>query len=324
MAIKRRIFKQDEFRETGFGNRVIEGVQRLMNKDGSSNVKRTGIRHYTLTRIYHSLITMRWWKFNLIIFSSYLMVNLIFATIYYFGDVSHVNGMIYQSESQRFMEIFFFSAQSLTTVGYGRLNPTGYFDSTVAVIESFLGLLGFALATGLLYGRFSRPVANVVFSRNALIAPYQGFTALMVRLANTNRSELIDSSATIILAYIDETDGKKIRRFSTLKLELTRVNLLTMSWTLVHPIDEESPLYGWTEDDYKKRSTEFLVLIHAYEETFAQSVHTRTSYLHDEIVFGAKFSSIIIPDDSGSVSVELNRISENEAAPLQEEILISS
>jgi inward rectifier potassium channel len=322
MAIKRRIFKQDEFREIGFGNRVIEGVQRLMNKDGSSNVKRSGMPFYTLTRVYHSLITMKWWKFNLIILSAYLVLNLIFATIYYLGDMSHVSGMIYTTDFERFMEIFFFSAQSLTTVGYGRLNPTGIFDSSVAVIESFIGLLGFALATGLLYGRFSRPVANVIFSKNALIAPYQGFTALMVRLANKNKSELLDSQASIIMAFIDEVNGNKVRKFSTLKLELTKVNMLTMSWTIVHPIDEESPLYGWTEEDYRKRKTEFLVLINAYDETFAQSVHTRTSYIYDEIVFGAAFKSLLKPDESGSVFVELNRINEHEIIPLQEEIVM--
>src|SRR5205085_10383899 len=176
------------------------------------------------------------------------------------------------------------SAQSLTTVGYGRLNPTGYFDSTVAVIESFLGLLGFAMATGLLYGRFSRPVANILFSKNALIAPYQGFTALMLRLANKNKSELLDPDATILMAYVVNDNGTKTRKFSTLKLELTHVTLLTMSWTLVHPIDQESPLYNWSETDYKNNEVEFLVLVKAYEETFAQTVHTRSSYRYDEIV----------------------------------------
>ena len=319
MVLKRRIFKQDEFRETGFGNRVIEGVQRLMNKDGSSNVRRTGIPLNEITNVYHSLITMKWWKFNLLILSAYLIVNLIFASIYFFIDPSHVGGMMYSTEFEKFMEVFFFSAQSLTTVGYGRLNPTGFFDSTVAVVESFLGLLGFALATGLLYGRFSRPVANIIFSKNALIAPYQGFTAVMVRLANKNKSELLDSQAIIVMAYIDEINGIKTRKFSTLKLELTKVNMLTMSWTVVHPIDEESPLYGWMEEDFIKKEIELLVLINAYEETFAQTVHARTSYLYNEIIFGAKFNSMIKPDERGAVSVKLNRVNEHEIIPLFEE-----
>jgi inward rectifier potassium channel len=321
---KRRIFKQDEFRETGFGNRVLNTSQRLMNKNGRSNVRRIGVPFYAATNLYHSLITMSWLKFNLIILSSYFTVNIIFAFIYYFGDVAHVSGMIYKSGFEKFMEVFFFSAQSLTTVGYGRLNPTGYFDSSVAVIESFTGLLGFAMATGLLYGRFSRPVANILFSKNALIAPYQGFTALMIRLANKNRSELLDSEATIVMAYIDENNENKTRKFSNLKLELTKINLLSMSWTIVHPIDEESPLYGWTDEEYRKKEVEFLVMINAYEETFAQTVHTRSSYQFHELVFGAKFNSIVQPGENGSVTVELNRINDHAMVPLQEEIPLGS
>ncbi len=320
MASHRRIFKQDEFRETGFGNKVIEENQRLMNKDGSSNVKRAGLPFYAATNYYHSLITMPWWRFNIIILIAYLCVNIFFALIYYFGDISHVSGMIYNSEFEKFMEVFFFSAQSLTTVGYGRLNPTGIPDSSIAVIESFIGLLGFAMATGLLYGRFSRPVANILFSKNALIAPYQGFTALMVRLANKNKSELLDPEATFVMSYVGEENGKKVQKFSNLKLELTHVTLLTMSWTLVHPIDEESPIYGWTEEEYKKNEVEFLVLIRAYEETFAQTVHTRSSFRYNELVFGAKFNSIILPAANGSVIVELNRINEYVSVPLHEEI----
>ena len=324
MTSQRRIFKQDEFRETGFGNRVIEDNQRLMNKDGSSNVKRAGLPFYAATNYYHSLITMPWWKFNTIILLAYLSVNILFALIYYFGDVSNVNGMIYTNEFEKFMEVFFFSAQSLTTVGYGRLNPIGMLDSSVAVIESFIGLLGFAMATGLLYGRFSRPVANILFSKNALIAPYQGFTALMVRLANKNKSELLDPDATIVMAYVEQENNKTTRKFSSLKLELTHVTLLTMSWTLVHPIDEESPLYGWAEEDYKNKEVEFLVLIRAYEETFAQTVHTRSSFRFNELVFGAKFKSILLPATNGSVNVELNRINEYELVPLHEELNYSN
>jgi inward rectifier potassium channel len=231
--------------------------------------------------------------------------------------------MIYTNSVEKFEEIFFFSAQSLTTVGYGRLNPTSTFNSALASIESLTGLLGFALATGLLYGRFSRPVARILFSKNALIAPYKGFTAFMIRIANKNRSELLDPEATIVMSYIGEDNGNKLRKFSNLKLELTHVTLLTMSWTIVHPIDEESPMYNWTAEDFTKKEVEFLVLIRAYEETFAQTVHTRSSYRGDEVVFGAKFLPIIKPGDNSSVVVELNRINEHTTAPLFEEVRFS-
>lgn len=323
MTKQRRIFKQDEFRELGFGSKVGEVNQRLMNKDGSSNVKRTGLEFYEPTNLYHELITMGWTKFLFLVFFSYILVNFLFAFIYFFVDPDHIGGMIYTTPLEKFNEIFFFSAQSLTTVGYGRLNPTSTFNSALAAIESLTGLLGFALATGLLYGRFSRPVARILFSDNALIAPYKGFTALMIRIANKNKAELIDPEATMIMSYIDQESENKIRKFSTLKLELTHVTLLTTSWTIVHPIDEESIMYNWTSEDFVSHEVEFLVLIKAYEETFAQTVHTRSSYSAEEMVFGAKFLPIIKPGENNSVIVELNRINNHITAPLFEEIRYS-
>jgi inward rectifier potassium channel len=318
---KRKIVQQDAFREMGFGSKV-EGTKRLMNKDGSSNISRAGGNRHTITQIYHSLISMSWRRFMLIVMSSYLVVNLIFAIIYFTIDAEHIGGMVYTSGVQKFMEIFFFSAQSLTTVGYGRLNPTGILDSTIATIESFTGLLSFAIATGLLYGRFSRPVASVLFSYNAIIAPYQGLTGLMIRIANKNKSELLDVEATLMLSYIDPETG--IRRFANLKLELTKITFLTMSWTIVHPIDGESPISGWTEEDFNSRNVEMLVIIRGYEETFSQNVQARSSYKAHEIVFGAKFLPMAKPNEDGSVTVDLNKINDYLPMPLFEEISIPS
>jgi inward rectifier potassium channel len=313
----RRIFKQDAYREIGFGS-AFAGTRRLMNKDGSSNVERISRRRLSVSRIYHGLIRMKWGRFIVTIIGSYLMVNLTFAAIYFMIDSDHIGGMIFKSSYEKFMEIFFFSAQSLTTVGYGRLNPTGMLDSTIATIESLVGLLSFAIATGLLYARFSRPVANLAFSHNAVIAPYQGSTGLMVRLANLSKSEIMDPEATIVLTYIDEQS--KVRKFSNLKLELTKVTMLTMSWTLVHPIDEESPIYSWTEEEIAKRKVEILVIIRGFDETFSQTVQTRTSYAGDEIIVGAKFISIIKPKEDGSVIVELDKISEYTPVALYESL----
>lgn len=320
MSKHRHIFKQDEFKELGFGNKVVESNQRLMNKDGSSNVKRGGLAFHETTSTFHFLITMKWFKFILLVLTSYIVVNFIFACTYFFIDPEHIGGMIYSTTWGKFKEIFFFSAQSLTTVGYGRLNPTSSFNSSIAAIESLMGLLGFALATGLLYGRFSRPVARILFSKTAVIAPYKGFTAFMIRIANKNKSELLDPEATVVMSYVSNENGVGVRKFSNLKLELTHVTLLTMSWTIVHPIDEESPLYGWTAEDFLKNQVEFLVLLRAYEETFAQTVHARSSYQGEEVAFGAKFISIIKPNENNSVTVELNNISNIEMVPLFEEI----
>ena len=317
----RKIIKQDEFRELGFGNKVVESNQRLMNKDGSSNVRRKGLPFFQSVSIYQTLITMPWWKFNLLVFTFYITVNILFALVYYFVDPDHLNGMVYNSEFEKFAEVFFFSAQSLTTVGYGRLNPSGYFDSTLASIESMIGLLGFALATGLLYGRFSRPLARILFSKNMVVAPYKGITALMFRVANRTKSELVDIQASVILSYVIQENGKPIRKFSNLKLELTKVNLLSTSWTIVHPIDEESPLYNWKEADFKKNDLEVPALLQAYEETFSQTVHTRTSYTNEELQYGAKFESVMEAGPNGSITIALDKIDNFVRVDLEQEII---
>lgn len=317
---RRRIFKQDAVTEHGFGSRVVEKNQRLMNKDGSSNVKRKSNVLFLPQNYFHHLITMSWWKFSLVVFAGFTITNLIFACLYYFGDVDHINGMVYKTEAEKFMQVFFLSAQSLTTVGYGRLNPEGMYNETVAAIESMFGLLGFALATGLLYGRFSRPVANLAYSKNAILAPFNGMTAIMMRVANKNKSELVDCNASMIVSYTEEVNGVTKREFDTLKLEYTHITVLSISWTIVHPIDEESPLYGWAEEDFQKKEVEFLLLFQAYEETFAQTVHSRSSYRWHEIVFGAKFNRMVVPAEDGSVTVELDRINDHSPAPLFEEI----
>ncbi|MBP6649312.1 MAG: Inward rectifier potassium channel Irk [Bacteroidia bacterium] len=317
----RKIIKQDEFRELGFGNKVVESNQRLMNKDGSSNVRRKGLPFFQSVSIYQTLITMPWWKFNLLVFTFYITVNILFALVYYFVDPDHINGMVYNSEFEKFAEVFFFSAQSLTTVGYGRLNPSGYFDSTLASIESMIGLLGFALATGLLYGRFSRPLARILFSKNMVVAPYKGITALMFRVANRTKSELVDIQASVILSYVIQENGKPIRKFSNLKLELTKVNLLSTSWTIVHPIDEESPLYNWKEADFKKNDLEVPALLQAYEETFSQTVHTRTSYTNEELQYGAKFESVMEAGPNGSITIALDKIDNFVRVDLEQEII---
>ena len=210
------------------------------------------------------------------------------------------------------MEAFFFSTQSLTTVGYGRLNPVGLVDSTIAAFESMTGLLGFALATGLLYGRFSRPVAKLLFSNQALIAPYRGMQGLMVRFANKKKHDLLEVEAQIIYSWVTNVDGKETRMFENLNLEIKRISVLSATWTLVHPIDDTSPMKDLTPADLRARNAEVLVNIKAFDESFSQTVYSRSSYKYNEIVYGAKFVPAIFPHPDGSIVVELNRISDYE------------
>ena len=310
MALRRTF--REQFNDLGFGNKVVEPNQRLMNRDGTSNVRRRGISFFQSLSFYHELITMSWWKFNLMIFISYLTVNLIFSCLYFFGDIDNIGGMMAQTNFEKFMEAFFFSTQTLSTVGFGRLNPEGFFNSSVAAIESMTGLLGFALATGLLYGRFSRPVAKVIFSDHALVAPYRDMKALMFRFGNLRKSQLLELEVEVNLSFVEEENGKPVRRFVQLDLERKRVAILSMTWTVVHPIDKNSPIVNWTSEDFEKNNCEVIIIVKAFEETFSQTVYARTSYKPDEILCNVRFVPVIAAGPNGSVIIELDKIHDYE------------
>ncbi len=304
----KRVSKRNVAPEYGFGANVTGPGQRLMNPDGTANVKRIGEPGFQVINIYHSLITMSWSKFNLLVFCSYLGINFLFAFLYHIVPGSELNGMIYHNDLEKFMDEFFFSAQTLSTVGYGRLNPSGMEMSTIAAIESMIGLLGFALATGLLYGRFSRPNAKLLFSENALIAPFKEGKAFMFRFANARRNPLIELEANIIFSYNETVNGKLMRQFQTLKLDLSTITYLVMSWTIVHPINEESPLFNLTKEDLESLDAEFFINIKAIDDTYAQQVHTRTSYKYNDVVWDAKFISAIGQDEKGMNTFDIRMI----------------
>jgi inward rectifier potassium channel len=308
------IFKNrpEDLKEFGFGTKVYESNQRLVTKTGRSNVRRKGLSFLEELSFFHSLITMPWWKFNLLVAGAYLSVNLIFAGLYYYIDIANINGMIAKDNFERFMEAFFFSTQSLTTVGYGRLNPVGLVDSTIAAFESMTGLLGFALATGLLYGRFSRAVVKLLFSEVAVIAPYRDMKGFMVRLANKRKHDLLEVEAQMIFSWVIRESGKDSRRFESLTLEISRISVLSATWTLVHPIDDNSPMKDFSIDDLRTGNAEIIINIKAFDESFSQTVYARTSYKVSEMVDGVKFIPATSPNPDGSILVELDKISDFE------------
>ncbi len=302
--------------ETGFGTNVNASNQRFLNKDGSPNIARLGEPFFQFINIYHSLITMSWRKFNVIVLCFYFTVNLIFTAIYILLSPDKILGMLYTTKYEKFWEVFFFSAQTLTTVGYGRLNPSGISISTIAAVESLFGLLGFALATGLLYGRFSRPTAKIIYSDKALVAPYRhrdfefkDMTAFMFRIANARRNQLIEIETQVIFSYNAEEDGRIQRRFQTLDLEISKASFLTLSWTIVHPITDKSPMFGLTLEDLDNLEAEFFISIKAVDDGYAQQVYSRSSYKSSEIVFNAKFIPAISQLPSGQTAVDLKKIS---------------
>lgn len=293
--------RQNEDKYTGFGSQAQAQGNRLVNKDGSFNVKRDGLPLFNRFNPFHDLILMSWMHFSLIIFAFYFTVNLIFAFIYFYIGIEHLGGIIGYTQKDKFFEAFFFSTQTFTTVGFVRINPIGNAASTVAAIESLIGLMAFALATGLLYGRFSRPNVKLIRSENAVISPFQNKTAVMLRIANARNNQLIECEARMMLSYIEKETS--VRRFLTLKLEYEKVSALSLSWTIVHPIEEDSPMYGLSMQDLLDTESELILAFKGFDDTYSQIVHYRFSYTAQEIVFGAKFIPMFERDKDGQATV---------------------
>ncbi|WP_462220080.1 ion channel [Ferruginibacter sp.] len=274
---------------TGFGANASDYGGRFVNKNGQANIKKKGVNFWERISWYHAMLAIPRWKFLFLVFAFFIIANFIFACIYYFVGVEHLSGMNTDSELKKFGEAFFFSAQTFTTVGYGRISPSGFLTSTIAAFEALIGLLTFALATGLFYGRFSKPTAYLKFSGNAIIAPFKDGTALMLRIAPFKNTTLTDAEAKVTLGMAVEENGKTTNKFFPLQLEYHNVNALTLSWTIVHPITEESPLYGFSKEDFENTRGEILIFIKAFDDMFSNTVVARSSYTFREIIYGAKF-----------------------------------
>jgi inward rectifier potassium channel len=248
---------------TGFGNDASNYGGRVLNKDGMANIRKEGVGLLERISWYHSMLLPPRWKFFIVILLFYVGMNLSFAFIYFMLGMDSL-GLPSSSASFNFGEAFFFSTQTFTTVGYGRISPVGFGASAVAAIEALIGLLSFALATGLLYAKFSKPVAYLRCSNNAVIAPYKDINALMLRVAPYKNNNLIEAVASVTLGMVVEEKGVPSNKFYQLDLELNSINSLTLSWTIVHPINEKSPLYDFTEKDFENITGEVLVLIKAF------------------------------------------------------------
>jgi inward rectifier potassium channel len=305
--------KKDELNNTGLISVVSGNKQRLIDHDGKYTVVRTGIPFKDAFSIYQWLISMSWIKFFFIIILFYITFNVIFAFVYFTIGLDSLEGIKSVSTFDRLLDAFFFSAQTVTTVGYGRINPVGIAANIVTTIESLSGLLSLAFGTGLLYGRFSKPSAKLIFSEKAIIAPFKEGLSFQFRTANLRTShDLIDVEATIAFSILDKSDGMEIRKFYQLELEYKKINFFQSTWTVNHIINEDSPLYGMTKEDFETGEAEFLVLLKGFDDTFSQVVQARTSYICNEVVWGAKFSNIYGKTNDGRVTIALDEISNYE------------
>ena len=299
--------KLKELTDSGFGSNVNSKEERLITKKGKFNIKKEGLSFLERFNLFHSLINMPALYFFICLMVCFFLINLLFTATYLIIGLDGLQGT---SSNNAFFDAFYFSAQTLTTVGYGGLHPTGKVISLIASFEAFIGLLSFAVSTGLLYGRFSKPKPKVMFSKNALITPYQDVTGLMARVANPKNNQLINVTASMMYSQIENIDGNTRRKFYTLDLEMKKISLFVTSWTVVHPINEESPLYGLSHQDIIDRNAEMILLLSAYDESHSQDLHTRTSYKADEIVPNTKFVSVIDFNEGEQSVLRLDKLSD--------------
>ena len=296
--------------DPGLTQRFTGALSRIINKDGSFNVKRSG----TTWRDFHPylhLISMSWPKFLATLVLAYLVINAVFAVGYFFLPSGEMQGAQARDDLHRFLNGFFFSSHTLTTVGYGNIAPAGVLANVIASIEALIGVLAFAIATGLLFGRFSRPSARIGFSGNMLISPYQEGTSLQFRVVNRRANSIIDLEARLLLMTVNRDGGGEPRRsYQMLRLERERVLFLPLTWTVVHPIDHESPLWSKTATDLDRLQAEVLILLKGHDDTFNQTVISRYSYRHDEIVWGARFAPAFYANEDGDLVLELPKVGE--------------
>lgn len=323
MASQFRKFKDriKNVENTGFSNISSAEGNRLLNKDGSTNLIKTGLPFWERVSLYHILIRMKWPKFLLMVFLFYAVINSLFAVLYVIIGVENLKGSTVEANNllNGFEQAFFFSSQTLTTVGYGHISPLGFATNVVAAVESFVGILSFAMMTGLLYGRFSMPRAYLKFSDNILVAPHKGYRSLMIRLASYKNNHLTDVEAKMTMAIHFMDNGKEVTRFYTPKLEISKITSLALSWTIVHLIDEESPLYEMGYEELKQADIEIIYHIKGFDENFSNIVQQRTSYTIQEMVYGARFTPVFHRSEDGiSTVLELDKLNAHEPAEVPE------
>jgi len=301
--------REEDLHDLGFGAVVArDSRERLLNKDGTFNVERRGRGFLASISPYHALITMPWRAYFALVIGAYVVTNVLFATAYELCGPGALE--VAGRRTMSFLEAFFFSVQTLATIGYGRIAPVSLAANIIVTVESLVGLLGFALATGILFARFSRPMADIVFSHNAIIAPFRDLRAFEFRIANRRTNEVLEVQAEVVFSRIEGAD--RMRRFYVLPLEREKVVFFPLSWTVVHAIDDKSPLRGLSQQDLIDSDAEFLGLLTAVDEGFSQMVLTRSSYKPEEVVWNARFTNIFRRTRDGRLSIDVGRIHEFE------------
>ena len=257
--------------------------------NGRFEISNRGKWHSHLNDPYYLLLTVPWPGFVLIVIISYVTINALFAGLFLLGGDCVAN-----TTAGSFSDMFFFSVQTLASIGYGAMYPTTFYANLLVTIEAVSSILCIALMTGLAFARFALPSARVTFSEAILIGSYDQQPTLMFRAANRRKNQIIEAQVTLYI-MVDETspEGTFMRRLYELPLVRTRTPFFSLSWTVMHTIDEKSPLYGETRESLEDKRAMFIVSLHGIDETVSQAVHARTTYGVDDLVWDARFEDIL-------------------------------
>jgi inward rectifier potassium channel len=254
------------------------GVYRTLNRNGSLNIIRKGGK-LRVTDAYHSVLSISWTTFLLMTFALYLGLNLLFALGYYLCGPDALSSLSQVSNGRRFMDVFFFSVQTLSTIGYGKITPVSLGANLIVTVQALVGVMGLALMTGLFFARFARPTARVIFSSHALVTEHDGVSSLVFRIANERLNQIIEAQIRVVLFRDEVTvEGEKYRNIYDLELERSQTPLFALSLTIVHPITSKSPIFNLTKEELLKSRSEIMVSVTGIDETFAQPIYSRFSY----------------------------------------------
>ncbi|MBK6572770.1 MAG: potassium channel family protein [Saprospiraceae bacterium] len=292
--------------DSGFGKSYSAQFGRMILPNGRFNIVRVGKKTHSW---FHELINLTWPVFLLLIFVFYCLINFFFAGAYFLLGPEQINGISPGPDWSLFLQCYFFSVQSFTTVGYGGLHPIGFGASFLAGVEALSGLLTFAIITGLVYSKFSIPGKHIIASKKLLFAPYKEIKSVQVRIANENQYDLLDIEANLIVAYIPEQSNIRVVR--TLPLEIKKIAMFPLSWTLVHPLNEESELKNFSKEEFMNLNFEFILLVSAYDEGTGRTIKSIHSFDHNSFVFNAKFKPMFDLKD-GRTFLHLDKINEIE------------
>ena len=274
-------------------------------------VERIGFRRHLFDDLYHFLLISSWVKLFAIFTVVFLAVNVIFGELYLLEEGS-LSGIRPGSR----LDAFFFSVQTISTVGYGGMMPQTLYANVISTLEAFLGLIGFALAAGLIFAKFSRPTARILFSHSAVVGEWEGAPALMIRMANARNNQVVDARVTMhLLRDAPTSDGSTMRRFFDMALVRDRTPIFALTWTAVHLIEEGSPLHGMTPEELERTHAQVFLTIIGTDESFMAEIHARRTYRCDEFAWNSRFCDVLIRKDDWHMQLDYTRI--HDVEPLE-------